>query len=222
MHLFRGPGDFPRLSGLSYYDSREKHVKCSFYNDQSLTERYLALNFYVKDNSMRTESIYCPKTTNREAFNVYYSERAVLSKYQQNYPHPGRPYFDFDGNTPPRGTGRDPFRNLTLASDDVMNDLRLAVEKIRFTEKRPSIYVYQLYDAEMNQDKDRIEMIKAIKSVCAAAVQSIKDKYDSGELCDKSDKIADTAVTTARDEGWVPYEDGLVITHMRPLIPRTD
>ncbi|KAF4703726.1 hypothetical protein FOZ62_026362 [Perkinsus olseni] len=173
---------------------------------------------------MRTESIYCPKTTNRTAFNIHYSERGVISTYQQNYPHSGRPYFDFDGNTPPRGTGRDLFRNLTLASNDEMNNLLSAVEKISFTRNRPMIFVYQLYDAEKNQNENRIESIKAIKSVCDAAVQSIKEQYDSDELCDKSAKIADTAVTSARDEGWVPYEkpkDRLAITHMRPRIPGT-
>ncbi|KAF4690818.1 hypothetical protein FOZ60_016791 [Perkinsus olseni] len=185
MTLLRGSGEYPRLSGFSYYDNREKHVKCSFYNDQDLTERYLALNFYVKDDSMRTESIYCPKTTNRTAFNI---------------------------------------QNLTLSSNDEMNNLLSAVEKISFTRNRPMIFVYQLYDAEKNQNENRIESIKAIKSVCDAAVQSIKEQYDSDELCDKSAKIADTAVTSARDEGWVPYEkpkDRLAITHMRPRIPGT-
>ncbi|KAF4743312.1 hypothetical protein FOZ63_008101 [Perkinsus olseni] len=220
MPLFRGSGEYPRLSGFSYYDNREKHVKCSFYNDQGLTERYLALNFYVKDDSMRTESIYRPKTTNREAFNIHYSERGVISNYQQNYPHPGQPYIDFDKNTPPRSTGEDPLMNLTLASNDEMDKLLSAIDKIRFTRNRPMIFVGELYDAEKEQNKDRIYAIKAINSVCAAAVQSIKKQYDAGELCDKSDKIADTAVTAARDEGWVAYEDKLIITHMRPRVPQ--
>ncbi|KAF4690820.1 hypothetical protein FOZ60_016793 [Perkinsus olseni] len=104
--------DYPRNTKYTYYNGLYNHTFCLYGKNEILTEEHTALEFYIRNNTMRTHAINCPKIGNETAFRAGWWGTPDLHSYQTVYPYHGEPWYYFIDHPLPDDTGLDPLREL--------------------------------------------------------------------------------------------------------------
>ncbi|KAF4698742.1 hypothetical protein FOZ63_003160 [Perkinsus olseni] len=155
------------------FDDRKNALRCSYGNGKKRTGQSPSFDFYITGSTMKTEAITCPKAGRRRAFRTAYYMYPALKMYNPD-PASGRRSYVFRVSAPPRNTGLDPLRKLSIPDP-------------RFHDK----------DELFTAAKER-------PSSCSVAIEVIKKEfgYTFADLCNAFHAVSREAIRAAKREGW--------------------
>ncbi|KAF4660727.1 hypothetical protein FOZ61_003821 [Perkinsus olseni] len=175
----------------STFDDRKNALRCSYGHGKKRTELSASFDFYITGSTMKTESITCPRAGRRKAFRTAYYMHPALRMYNPD-PASGRRSYVFRVSPPPRNTGLDPLRKLSIPDP-------------RFHDK----------DELLTAAKER-------PSSCSVAIEVIKKEfgYTFPELCSAYREESREAIRAAKREGWDFTNNTLGSTDVMPRSPK--
>ncbi|KAF4741655.1 hypothetical protein FOZ62_025585 [Perkinsus olseni] len=207
--------DFPPLSD-SKFDSERDAAHCTFRKQRPRLSDNLEgeLELSVKDSTIQTHNIKCPRVDNAPAFITNYFRSAVSTyKVFNSSTVAGRDTFtgswhlyDFGDNCPPRHYGVDPLGELNQTGFcHERARLFSAVSKLDFPSHLPILTADSPHEWESEaQEKAADDAVFYTERVCSAVSKAIKRELGSfRQLCAKVRDSAEAALVAARRRGWV-------------------
>ncbi|KAF4660650.1 hypothetical protein FOL46_006056 [Perkinsus olseni] len=214
-HIGEVEQDFPPLSD-SKFDSERDAAHCTFRKQRPRLSDNLEgeLELSVKNSTIQTHTIKCPRADNAPAFIANYFRSAVSTyKIFNSSTVAGRDTFtcswhlyDFGDNCPPRHSGVDPLGVLNQTGFCLERArLFLAVRKLDFPSHLPILSADSPHEWESEaQKKAADDAVFYTERVCSAVRKAIKREVGSfRQLCAKVRDSAEAAIAAARRREWV-------------------
>ncbi|KAF4677178.1 hypothetical protein FOZ60_000291 [Perkinsus olseni] len=207
--------DFPPLSD-SKFDSDRDAAHCTFRKQRARLSDNLEgeLELSVKNSTIQTHNIKCPRVDNAPAFIANYFRSAVSTyKIFNSSTVAGRDTFtgswhlyDFGDSCPPRHSGVDLLGELNQTGFcHERARLFLGSQQTRFPV--PPSYSHRRLSHEWEseaQEKAADDAVFYTERVCSAVRKAIKRELGSfRQLCAKVRDSAEAALVAARRRGWV-------------------
>ncbi|KAF4709422.1 hypothetical protein FOZ63_003410 [Perkinsus olseni] len=207
--------DFPPLSD-SKFDSDRDAAHCTFRKQRARLSDNLEgeLELSVKNSTIQTHTIKCPRADNAPAFIANYFRSAVSTyKIFNSSTVAGRDTFtgswhlyDFGDSCPPRHSGVDLLGELNQTGFcHERARLFSAVRKLDFPSHLPILTADSSHEWESEaQEKAADDAVFYTERVCSAVRKAIKRELGSfRQLCAKVRDSAEAALVAARRRGWV-------------------
>ncbi|KAF4757836.1 hypothetical protein FOZ63_030747, partial [Perkinsus olseni] len=171
------------------FDDRKNAIRCSYGNGKRRTGQTPSFDFYITGSTMKTEAIACPTAGRRKAFRTAYYMHPALKMYNPD-PASGRRSYVFRVSAPPRNTGLDPLRKLSIP------------------------------DPRFHDKNELLAAAKERPSSCSVAVEVIKKEfgYTFAELCVAYRDVSREAIRAARRERWDFTNNTLGSTDVMPKL----
>ncbi|KAF4696249.1 hypothetical protein FOZ60_001374 [Perkinsus olseni] len=206
--------DYPPLFH-AVFDSRDDSVSCMFV-DISLPQvdtMQRALTFRVKNSSVETSTIECPRTDLFPVFKATYNNRFALETYK--FVNTSVPYdssniqtaswctYDFGDRLPLNNTGLDPLRELNSAGfRDEEAGLLAAVHEVEFPPGFPVLAgnFLLLWDKKF-KTRAADAAVSRTETFCSTVLKAIDDDHGTFEqLCGEFFEVSEEAVVAGKPE----------------------
>ncbi|KAF4717061.1 hypothetical protein FOZ63_010784 [Perkinsus olseni] len=207
--------DFPPLS-YAKFDSDRDAAHCTFRKQRPRLSDNLEpqLELSVKNSTVQTNTIKCPRAGNGFAFITNY-DRCAVSTYKVFYTSSvaGRDTFtgvwhlyEFGDHGPPRHTGVDPLRELNQTGfSDERARLFSAVSHLDFPSQLPILAAHSPHEWNTEAQREAAkDAVSHTNRVCSAVRRAIKREFGSfRQFCARVKSIALNSVVAARRREWV-------------------